>query len=161
MLQSLGPDPFFYLVSDVVWENILESPLLKLARVFDPRIMDACLLLCPTQNTEHYKIFGYDGRGDFFMNSGSNGAALLSHRGEHQTAPFVFPGIKILSPSLFEGFGPTHNEPLPFLSLYKKAQERGRLYGLLCNEGSWFHVTNPKSYALAQQHFKNNHREGL
>lgn len=153
MLKSLGPKPFFYLVSDVIWKDVLESPLLTLARVFDPRIMDACLLLCPTQNTKSYKIFGYDGVGDFFMESESTTVSRIFHRGKHPNAPYVFPGIKILSPTLFEGFDPTNKDPLPFLTLYKKAQERGRLYGVLCNEGSWFHVTNPQSYALASQYY--------
>lgn len=154
VLKNLGPDPFYYLVSDVIWENILESPFLKLARCFDPRIMDACLLLCPTQSTDTYKVTGYEGRGDFFMETISQNASPIFHRGDHSHAPYVFPGIKILSASLFEGFDPLNKEPLPFLTLYKKAQSRGRLFGVPCTEGSWFHVTTPESYKLAQYHFK-------
>ena len=55
--------------------------------------MDALLLLHRT-----VQAFGYDGRGDY--NVGADGR--LTRRTEHEIAPYLFAGMQILHPRLFE-----------------------------------------------------------
>ena len=71
----------------------------------------------------------------------------LRLRGEREVAPFVFAGAAILSPALFKD-APTGEFALPLL--FNRAEEHGRLHGLLL-EGLWMHVGTPDAIALAEK----------
>ena len=132
-LGLLGPEPFFALNSDTVWEDGPTPALRRLADAWDPERMDALLLLHPT-----VAAAGYAGDGDFFMDV----EGRLERRGEAQIAPFVFTGSQILSPALFDGLAPG---AFSLNRVYDRALERERLFGIR-HDGAWFHVGTPDSF---------------
>ncbi|MYH38847.1 MAG: nucleotidyltransferase family protein, partial [Rhodospirillaceae bacterium] len=132
-LDALGPDPFFVLNSDTVWEDGPTPALHRLAEAWDPARMDALLLVHPT-----VAATGYAGDGDFFMDI----EGRLQRRGEAEIAPFVFTGSQILSPALFDGMAPG---AFSLNRVYNRALERERLYGIR-HDGAWHHVGTPDSF---------------
>jgi len=129
-LPLLGETPFFVLNGDVCWLDGIVPALERLAAAWDEAQMDALLLLHPTVSA-----FGYEGIGDYFMDPDGR----LRRRQERQIAPFIYAGIQILHPRLFEG-APEGSFSLN--KLYDKAQEAGRLWGLR-HDGEWYHVGTP------------------
>lgn len=129
-LSLLGDAPFFVLNGDVCWLDGLTPALARLAAAWDEAEMDALLLLHPTCSA-----FGYEGIGDYLMDP----VGRLRRRQERQIAPFIYAGIQILHPRLFEG---TPEGSFSLNRLYDKAQEAGRLWGLR-HDGEWFHVGTP------------------
>jgi N-acetyl-alpha-D-muramate 1-phosphate uridylyltransferase len=136
-LPLLGGKPFFLVNSDTVWLDGVRPNLTRLAEAFDPKTMDALLLLAPTANS-----IGYTGRGDFAMLPDGG----LRRRAENQVVPFVYAGAAILTPALFA------DAPAGAFSLTKlfdRAGDSGRLYGLRL-EGVWMHVGTPEAVAAAE-----------
>src|SRR5262245_34534653 len=66
-LPLLGAAPFFLLNSDTLWIDGVQPNLDRLANAFDPREMDALLLLAATANS-----VGYGGARDFFVAGGGS-----------------------------------------------------------------------------------------
>ncbi len=130
-LPLLGDAPFFVVNGDIHWLDGTISALRRLADTWRPDAMDALLLLHPTVSAH-----GYDGPGDFWMDQ----MGALSFPPECKLAPFVFAGLQVLSPTLFQD---CRVERFPLRSLYHKAAEAGRLYGLR-HQGEWFHVGTPE-----------------
>ena len=136
-LEALGDKPFAVINSDALWLDEGAGVLAKMAAAFDPDKMDVLMALVPREDA-----LGFDGAGDFFM--GDDG--MLTWRGDAETAPWVFSGIQILSPSLFEG------EELGCWSLkrvYDYAVREGRLYGISL-DGHWMHVGTPEGLEAAE-----------
>lgn len=129
-LPLLGDKPFFVLNGDVCWLDGLTPALQRLADAWNDAAMDALLLLHPTCSA-----FGYEGIGDYLMDP----IGRLQRRQERQIAPFIYAGIQILHPRLFEG---APEGPFSLNRLYDKAQEAGRLWGLR-HDGEWYHVGTP------------------
>ncbi|MEO3427644.1 nucleotidyltransferase family protein [Pelagibius sp. CAU 1746] len=129
-LPLLGAGPFLVLNGDVCWLDGLTPALQRLGAAWNEEEMDALLLLHPTCSA-----FGYEGLGDYFMDP----AGRLRRRLERQIAPFIYAGIQILHPRLFEG-APAGSFSLN--KLYDKAQEAERLWGLR-HDGEWYHVGTP------------------
>lgn len=130
-LPQLGDKPFFVVNSDTVWLDGPSPAIERMRRLWDGRRMDALLMLYPTAVAS-----GYQGTGDFFMDAGGR----LARRGEKTVAPFVFTGVQILHPRLFEG-APEGKFSLNIL--YDRARENGRLFGLR-HDGEWYHVGTPE-----------------
>jgi MurNAc alpha-1-phosphate uridylyltransferase len=131
-LPELGKRPFFALNGDVVWLDGGAPALERLAAAWDGAAMDVLLLLHPTAQAH-----GYHGPGDFFMSPGGQ----LRRRREHEVAPFIFAGIQILHPRVFQ------DAPAGAFSLnlvYDRAAEAKRLWGLR-HDGEWFHVGTPEA----------------
>lgn len=137
-LPLLGPGPFIAINSDTIWIEGTHPNLLRLAEAFDPREMDALLLLAASATS-----IGYDGLGDFNMDA----FGRLSRRGERQVAPFIYAGAAILKPELFEG---TPEGAFSLNLIFDRAMARGRLFGLRL-EGTWMHVGTPQAIALAEE----------
>lgn len=138
-LPQLGPDPFFVMNSDALWIDAGVSNLVRLKSAWDPALMDALLLLVPTK----YAL-GYDGVGDFFAKPG--GLQPIQFRGDAEAAPFMFGGVQLLQPTLYDGMpdGAFSNR-----QVYRKAASAGRLYGLPI-EGHWMHVGTKEAIADAE-----------
>jgi MurNAc alpha-1-phosphate uridylyltransferase len=136
-LPLLGQQPFYVVNCDALWLDGPSPTLELLARLWDDARMDALLLLQPA-----VAAIGYDGPGDYFMEPDG----LLRRRIEERVAPFVFTGVQILSPRLFDG---APEGAFSLRDLYDRAQEAGRLHGLR-NDGLWFHVGTPGAVALAE-----------
>ncbi|HAW33799.1 MAG TPA: mannose-1-phosphate guanylyltransferase, partial [Alphaproteobacteria bacterium] len=63
-LPLLGKDPFFVVNADPLWTD--ETPALeKMARAFDAETTDILLLLWSMD-----RVFGHDGKGDYFIENG-------------------------------------------------------------------------------------------
>jgi MurNAc alpha-1-phosphate uridylyltransferase len=137
-LPLLGPGPFFAVNAKILWLNGKIDALHRLAAAWDDARMDALLLLQPTATA-----VGYDGVGDFVMDP----LGSIRRRREREVAPFLFSGIQLLHPRLFEG------APDGFFSLnllYDRAIEAGRLHGLR-HDGEWYHVSTPRQLAEVEQ----------
>lgn len=136
-LDELGPAPFFHLNADTIWIDGVKPNLARLAEAFDPKTMDALLLLAPTAGS-----VGYAGRGDFAMAPDGR----LRRRGEREVAPFVYAGAALLAPALFaDAPAGEFALTLPF----ERAAEAGRLFGLRL-EGLWMHVGTLEAIAAAE-----------
>ncbi|MCY4238263.1 MAG: nucleotidyltransferase family protein [Rhodospirillaceae bacterium] len=140
-LEHLGPDPFFALNGDTVWDEGPTSALCRLSEAWDADRMDAILLMQPAVSA-----FGYDGKGDFHMDV----EGRLSRRGESDIAPFVFTGIQILDPTLFKGLKPGR---FSLNVVYDRALENERLFGIR-HDGGWYHVGTPESLIQVNRIFE-------
>lgn len=136
-LPLLGRDPFFIQNSDSIWIEGPENNLARMRRYWDPDRMDCLMLLAMTTTST-----GYDGRGDFAMDS----QGLLSRRDETGVVPFVFAGVSIAHPRLF---GSTPAGPFSLNLVWDRAMEAGRLFGLRL-EGQWMHVGSPIGLSEAE-----------
>ncbi len=136
-LRQLGEAPFFLVNSDTLWLDGVKPNFARLAENFDPRSMDALLLLAPTAGS-----LGYEGRGDYAMLPDGR----LQRRAEQEVVPFIYAGAAILSPALFAA-APASAFPLTLL--FDRAGEAGRLFGLRL-EGTWMHVGTPEAVAAAE-----------
>ena len=105
--------------------------------------MDVLLLLQPMIGA-----VGYDGqKGDFFLEPDGH----IRRRGEQEIAPFVFTGVQILHPRLFDG---AEQGAFSLNRLYDKAAAAGRLWGLR-HDGHWFHVGTPDQLREVEEALKN------
>lgn len=136
-LVLLGGEPFFVLNSDLVWGADGADWLGRLAGGFDPRRMDALLLLYPAARAAHC-----EGRGDFHLASDGR----LCRRRDPETAPFLFTGAQILVPGLF---GDAPPGAWRLTRAYDRAEADGRLFGLVC-EGEWLDAGTPERLAHAE-----------
>jgi MurNAc alpha-1-phosphate uridylyltransferase len=137
-MPLLGRAPFLLVNSDSLWIERATSNLVRLARFFDRLRMDAALMLAATEDA-----FGYDGRGDYALEPGGT----LRRRPERGTAPYVYMGVSILSPALFEG---APRGAFGLSDLFDRAEKAGRLMGLKL-EGTFLHVGTPDAIAAAEE----------
>jgi MurNAc alpha-1-phosphate uridylyltransferase len=135
-LELLGHDPFLAVNGDVLWLDGARNTLELLASRWDDQATDALLLAQPTVGA-----VGYEGRGDYFMAPDGR----LRRRRHLEMAPFLFAGIQILHPRLFDG-APAGGFSLNLL--YDRAEGAGRLFGQR-HEGLWAHVGSPQGVAEA------------
>ena len=136
-LPLLGPAPFFLCNTDAFWIEGPRSNLRRLAAAFDPERMDAMLLVAASAGA-----VGVDWPGDFTMDRDGR----LAAREPRHVAPFVYTGVGIIKPQLFEGVGEDVFRLAPF---FFRAAEQGRLFGVRL-DGLWLHVGRPESIAEAE-----------
>jgi MurNAc alpha-1-phosphate uridylyltransferase len=122
---------------DSVWLDGPTPALDRLAASFDPAEMDALLLLVRSAQVE-----GEVGRGDFLLDP----LGRARRPKERELAPYIFAGVQVLSPALFQG-APKGRFSLN--RLYDRAIAAGRLYGLV-HDGVWFHLSTPPDLAQAE-----------
>ena len=131
----LGPDPVFVANIDSVWtDNGLpgDTALNQLARLWNPSIMDAALLLARREGA-----IGFEGGGDFFLADDGR----LTFRGDAAEAPFAYMGVHITRPDYADG-GP--DGPFSLSPLWRASAAAGRLYGCVL-DGDWMHVGDPRA----------------
>jgi MurNAc alpha-1-phosphate uridylyltransferase len=136
-LHHLGSEPFVVFNSDSFW---LEGPrpnLPRLIEAWNPQTMDILLLVAPTATS-----LGYEGAGDFDMDADGR----LAWRGEREVAPFIYAGVAVLKPELFED---TPEGSFSLTLLFDRAAKRGRLHGLRL-DGQWLHVGTPEAIEAAE-----------
>ena len=136
-LPNLGREPFFVLNADSFWIDGPHSNLSRLVEAWNPETMDAILLLASGA-----QITGYAGKGDFLM--GSDGH--LSRRPERVVSPFVYAGVAIMKPELFDK---TPEGPFSLNVIFDRAIEARRLFGLRL-DGEWLHVGTPDAVIDAE-----------
>ena len=157
-LPMLGDGPFIVVNSDNVW--IGEEAFAPLIRAWDAEAMDALLLLARVE-----KAVGYSRAGDFFLDeiprSGlepgpsaapqeapaqGRGGTLL-RRGDHPTAPYVFTGAQVVSPTLFHD---VPEGPFSLNLVWDRAIAAGRAFGIV-HPGAWCDVGTPEGLAEAEE----------
>ena len=104
---------------------------------FDPDRMDGLLLLAQTTTST-----GYDGRGDFSMTPDG----MIERRIEHGVVPFVFSGLSIAHPRLFDG---APEGAFSLNEVWNRAIDAERLYGVRL-QGRWMHVGSPLGLSEAE-----------
>jgi N-acetyl-alpha-D-muramate 1-phosphate uridylyltransferase len=134
----LGDDPIFTFNSDSVWIEGRRPTLTRMMEMWDPERMDALLMIASATNT-----IGEVRRGDFTMEPD----ASLVRRQEQTVAPFMYAGVQIINPALFDE-GP--DGPFSTNLMWDNAMERGRLFGLRM-EATWMHVGTPEDLADAER----------
>ncbi len=124
-LPLLGEAPFFICNTDAFWREEGAENIRALARFFDDESMDAALLLAETEGS-----LGVDWGGDFERDEMGR---LSQPQGRRR---YVYTGVGILSPRLFDGVSDEVFRLSPF---FFEAAKRGRLFGLPAR-GLWMHV---------------------
>jgi MurNAc alpha-1-phosphate uridylyltransferase len=136
-LDMFGDEPFFIHNSDSIWVEGVGKALDQMKAAWKPNKMDALLLMVPLLNS-----IGYEGRGDFLMDS----LGHLSRVPPGRVSPFAYPGVQIVHPRLFA------NPPEGGFStnvLWDRSIAEERLYGVRM-EGVWIHVGTPQAVAEAE-----------
>ncbi len=140
-LPLLGDKPFLIHNADTAWIEGIGGSLSRMISAWDGERMDSLMLLALSASS-----LGYDGHGDFNMDS----SGVLTRRTERREAPFVFAGVSIAHPRLFE------NAPKGAFSLntvWDRAIASQRLYGTRL-DGVWMHVGTPEALAEADARLK-------
>jgi MurNAc alpha-1-phosphate uridylyltransferase len=139
-LPYLGDGPFYVLNGDGLWSDGPRPMLQRLEDIWDPRRMDALLLLHPI-----HKVIGREPgeRGDFIVEQNGH----IRHRGHAQLAPFLFASISVCDRRLFRD---APEGPFSLLQLWKRAEAAHRLVGQI-HSGSWFHIGTPRALAAAER----------
>lgn len=139
--QELLPDPFFAVNADNLWLDGPYDAFRELSEMWDPKRMDALLLLVP-----HSGAFNYTGKGDFQMDP----LGRIARRRSGRIAPFIYSGIQLVSKRLLRD---APEGPFSTNLLWSRAIEEGRLYGL-CFSGQWFEVGEPGAIAPTEAALK-------
>ena len=136
----LGSDPVFVANIDSVWTDHSgpgDTALNQLARLWNPSIMDAALLLARREGS-----IGFEGGGDFFLADDGR----LTFRGDAAEAPFAYMGVHICRPD-YVADGP--EGPFSLSGFWRRSAAAGRLYGCVL-DGDWMHVGDPGARDAAE-----------
>jgi MurNAc alpha-1-phosphate uridylyltransferase len=139
-LPLLGNGPFFVLNGDSLWQDGPSPMLDRLAGAWDPRRMDALLLLHPLATAVGREA---KDRGDYFLKT--DGRAR--HRGTADHAPYLFASVSICDAGFFRD---SPDAPFSLLKLWTRAEAADRLHGLV-HDGQWFHIGTPQALAEAEK----------
>lgn len=123
-------EPFYVVSGDSVCEDDPDQNALKaMAEMWDSNTMDILLLLQPvnTMALTH-------GVGDYDLDDQGRAVRSLDKDGK-----YMWTSIRINHPAIFEN---TPDQPFSYLQLLDKAQENGRLYGMV-HKGTWHHISTP------------------
>ncbi len=123
--------------ADSVWIEGPHANIPAMIDAWDGEAMDALLMLAPVEAS-----LGYGGRGDFHL--GEDGRAVRRDKGE--PAPFVFTGVSIAHPRLFDG---CPDGAFSLNRVWDRALAAGRVYGVE-HRGLWMHVGDPAALADAE-----------
>ncbi len=137
-LPALGRDPFLICNTDAFWIEGPRSNIARLADAFDPEAMDVALLVAAAAGA-----VGVDWPGDFTMTR----EGRLMGREPRQVAPFVYTGVGIVKPQLFDNEAADVFRLAPF---FHASAAAGRLFGVRL-DGLWLHVGRPETIAEAER----------
>lgn len=142
-LDLLGEAPFFSLNSDTICLPGAQNPLINLAKAWDDTSMDALLLLHPTK-----AAIGYHGAGDFYLYE----EGYVERRGARESAPYVFTGVQLIHPRLFE-HAPTAETDGVFSMNTLFDRDLSRIHAVI-HDGDWLHVGDVSGLARAEAYFR-------
>ncbi len=137
-LHHFDNAPFFAVNGDVIWVDGATPALSRLAQHFDTSL-DGVLLLHPRETA-----LGFEGPGDFFMDAQGH----LARRGNRDNAPYVYAGVQLLHPRLFEQ-SPEGAFSLNLLYDRALAKAPARIRGVV-HDGAWLHVGDPAGRTQAE-----------
>lgn len=136
-LPLFGDEPFFIHNSDTVWIEGEGRNLAHMINAFNPHQMD-CLMLLANRHTS----LGYDGNGDFLLGDDNR----IARRPQHSASDFVFAGVSINTPKLFNGHP---HGPFSLNKLWDTAIAAGRAHGIR-HQGKWMHVGTSEALTEAE-----------
>ena len=152
VLNELGDDPFLAVSGDIFWDDPYCFLFDQIAKTWDSRKMDGLLVIVPLN-----KSFGYQGKGDFLKNPDS----FLWHKNlppsscqDWDPSLYVFGGIQILKPSLFEQF--PLSSPFPLLKIYQMISKNNRLKGVVW-DGFWVDIGTLPGLEIACNYLADTH----
>jgi len=137
-LGHFDGQPFFTYNSDSLWVEGMGNSMARMQARWNADEMDALMLLAVAATS-----IGYEGFGDFIMDK----VGHLKRRHEMKLAPFVWTGLQIVHPRLFDGAPKGRFSINP---LWDKAIEKERLFGLRL-DGTWLHVGTPAGLEEAEE----------
>lgn len=154
--------PFFSINSDTYTTGNLFQKYDQLKDAFVEKIMDALLLVCPIHN-----IKGYEGKGDFEGSFEKNSLSTLNFcdKGDVKN-PVVYVGLQLINLSSFQSFVQEYypeyrmdasfsmssgGTPFSMMEFWKHAFEKGRLFGCVDQDMTWFDTGNLHGLSLAIQ----------
>ncbi|MBL8686017.1 MAG: nucleotidyltransferase family protein [Alphaproteobacteria bacterium] len=143
-LPMIGTQPFYVINGKIIWFNGGQNSLLNLASHWNNKTMDVLLLLQPVTKT-----VGYQGSGDFHLNADGS----LKRRQDDEIAPFVFSGIQIIHPRLFQD---SPDGSFSLNVLYDRAIAQGRLFGVR-HDGTWLHISSPQDILAVEAYLSQHH----
>ncbi|MBA4805109.1 MAG: nucleotidyltransferase family protein [Brevundimonas sp.] len=132
----LGAAPVVVANIDSVWTD-RGNALDQLARLWNPSIMDAALLLATREGA-----IGFEGDGDFFRADDGR----LTFRGDATSAPYAYMGVHICRPD-YVADGP--DGPFSLSGFWRRSAAAGRLFGCVL-DGDWMHVGDPAARDAAE-----------
>ncbi len=144
-LPLFAGSPFMVHNSDSVWREAARSNLRLLMDAWEPARMSALLLLARRDSS-----IGYGGRGDFHL--GASGR--LTRRGAGEETLYVFAGVSILKPQLFDGVS---EGPFSLNKIFDRAIAESGIYGVTL-DGTWMHVGTPQALIEAESHLNDGQR---
>lgn len=139
VLGELGPQPFLVVNGDAFW---IDGPTPALERLITAWAaagdsIDAILLM-----QRSFQVQAEIGRGDFAIDPWGG----VRRPREHEIVPYVFAGLQVLRPSLFDA---TPDGAFSMNLLWDRAIASGRLLALV-HDGLWFHLSTPPDLAEAE-----------
>ncbi|WP_297493394.1 nucleotidyltransferase family protein [Acidocella sp.] len=136
--KGLLPEaPFYVINGDTYWVDGPTPTLSRLAKNFSAAGTDVLLLLARTAGA-----VADTGLGDFTWPR--DGA--LRRRGERDVAPYLYAGVQLVSPALFNT---APRAPHSMNLLWDQAIAAGRLDAIV-HDGLWFHLSTPADLASAE-----------
>lgn len=140
-LHTMKNMPFYLINGDALWTDRDVTALSHLAHHWDPETTDILLLLKDKNDMSlTHGIGDYDIKDDG-----------LAVRAKNKDGKFMFGGIRIVSPYIFDN---TPDSAFSFLDLMDKAEQKGRLRAII-HDGDWHHISTPKDLENINKAFAN------
>ena len=139
-LDLLGPGPFLVVNGDSFFLDGPTPTLARLAAAWGGDT-DAVLLL-----DRVFQVRADVGHGDFALDPAADPWGTIRRPAEHEMVPYVFAGVQLLSPTLFDG---APDGAFSMNVLWDAAIVRGRLRALV-HDGLWFHLSRPEDLMEAE-----------
>lgn len=133
--EKLGNEPLFVISSDIIWKDEGKTALEELAEGWTGDALGLLLL------AEVAGSYGYDGKGDFKKYDDGR----IEWRDADSFAPYVFTGLQIIDPKLFDL--PAVHEMAPSFALNKVYSLYLDKFRAVKYSGKWFHIGTPESLA--------------
>ncbi len=140
VLPLIDGRDFFICNTDAVWIEGPDSALEAMKRAWRPQDMDILLLVAATADS-----VGVDWPGDFHLQADGR----LVKRAEQEVAAFVYAGVGIVKPGLFDD---ATDDVFRLAPYFFRAAQAGRLHGVRLG-GRWLHVGTPEAIADAERAF--------
>jgi N-acetyl-alpha-D-muramate 1-phosphate uridylyltransferase len=147
-LPYFGGNPFLVHNSDSVWNEGACSNLKLLMEAWEPQSMAALLLLARRDSS-----MGYEGKGDFHL----DGSGRLTRRRAGEETLYVFAGVSILKPELFNDIA---DHAFSLNVIFDRAIATNGLFGVVL-DGTWMHVGTPQALMEAETHLNEGKRRRL
>lgn len=139
-IHHFNAAPFFIINGDALWDDGADGTALSsLSAAWDDDQMDLLLLLQPTKSMDVAAAVG-----DYHLNA--DGSA---RRSRDKTGDYMFTGLRIAHPRLFEN---TPDGPFSFLDLMDRAEQSGRLFAIP-HTGNWYHISTPEDLKFVNELF--------